>query len=367
MKFSCQQQEIVKKINIVSKAVSVRTTIPTLKGILLEVEGNTLKMTASDMDITIETKMDVDNSENGSVVVPAKLFGDIVRKLPNSEIEFTIEDEIMNIKCGESSASVIGMPGEDFPVIKTEEDNKIKTKIEKNAFIEMIRKTYFAASIDQTKGVLTGILLELNKNFFKMVAIDGFRLAVNKFEDERNEEAKIIISGRLMNEMSKIFSDLEEDEKIEIIFDGKSALLKAEDIKTSIRLIAGEFIKYEDVIPKDSKTNIKINRESLINAVDRASILSDGKNNLIKVSVNNNIFVVSSNSDNGGSIEEILVHKDGEDLEIGFNAKYLIDALKAIDDEEIMLRMNTSITPCVITPVEGDNYTHLVLPVRINN
>ena len=367
MKFSCQQQEIIKKINIVSKAVSVRTTIPTLKGILLEVEGNTLKMTASDMDITIETKMDIDNGESGKVVVPAKLFGDIVRKLPNNEVLFTIEDEIMNIKCGDSNASVIGMPASDFPVIKTDEDNKIKTKIEKNAFIEMIRKTHFAASIDQTKGVLNGILLELNKNFFKMVAIDGFRLAVNKYEDERNEEAKIIISARLMNEMSKIFSDIEDDEKIEIIFDGKSALLKADDIKASIRLIAGEFIKYEDVIPKDSKTNIKINKESLINAVDRASILSDGKNNLIKVSINNNIFTVSSNSEKGGSIEEILVHKEGDDLEIGFNAKYLIEALKAIDDEEVFLKMNTSITPCIITPVDGDNYVHLILPVRINN
>ena len=367
MRFSCDQNEIIKQINIVSKAVSVRTTIPTLKGILMEVSGNNLKMTASDMDITIETSMDVYNTEDGQIVVPAKIFGDIVRKLPNKEIEFSVDEEVINIKCGESSASVIGMSGSDFPVIKYDESDKIKTTIDKNAFIDMVRKTYFAASIDQTKATLTGILLELDKEYFKMVAIDGFRLAINKFNDERKEEAKIIISGRLMNEMSKIFSDIDDEEKIDIIFDGKTAILKAEDIKASIRLIAGDFIKYEDVIPKESKTEVRVKRNELMDAVDRASIMSDGKNNLIKVSIKNNILVVSANSEKGGSIEEVLIYKDGEDLDIGFNAKYLIDALKAIDDEEVLLKMNTAITPCIICPVEGDKFTHLVLPVRINS
>ena len=364
MKFVCNQQELVKKLNIVSKAVSNRTTIPTLKGILMDINGNKLKMTSSDMDITIEVLMDIEGKEDGSVVIPFKIFNDLVRKLPNSDIEISSFNNNVNVKCGTSNSSIVGMDGSEFPVIKKEESNKDTLELKKDIISKMIKNTSFAASVDQTKGVLSGVLLEINKDKIKTVAIDGFRMAINTADSENTKEEKFIISARLINEVNKIFSDVDEDD-IEIIYDEKNALIKIEDVKISLRMIAGEFIKYQDIIPKDSPIKIEVRKEELINAIERASIMTEGKNNLVKVSVKDNVLTVSSNSEEGGSIEDVLIKKTGEDLTIGFNARYMLDVLKVIEDEEIVLNMNTPITPCIITPVDRENYTYLVLPVRI--
>ena len=228
----------------------------------------------------------------------------------------------------------------------------------------MIKNTSFAASVDQTKGVLSGVLIEISKDYLRTVAIDGFRMGINTTELENNKEEKFIISARLINEVNKIFSEVDEEE-IEIIYDEKSALIKIDDVKISIRLIGGEFTKYQDIIPKDSPIRVEVKKEDLINAIERASIMTEGKNNLIKVSVNNSVLTVISNSEEGGSIEEVLIKSTGDDINIGFNARFMLDVLKVIDDEEIVMNMNTPITPCVITPLDSEKYTYLVLPVRI--
>lgn len=364
MRFICNQQELIKKLNIISKAVSVRTTIPTLKGVLLDVSANNLKMTSSDMDITIEVNMNVSASENGSVVIPYKLFSDLIRKLPNDDIEISSIDNNVNIKCRNSNSSIVGMDGSEFPVITNTEEGKSRIVLQKEVLSKMIKNTSFAASIDQTKGVLSGILIEIEKDHIRTVAIDGFRMAINTEASINLEEEKFIISSRLINEVNKIFSEVEEEE-IEFYYDEKGILIKIEEVLISLRMIAGEFIKYQDIIPKDSKISVKVRKEDLINAIERASIMTEGKNNLIKISINDSVLTVSSNSEEGGSIEDVLVQKTGDNIEIGFNARYMIDVLKVLSDDEIMMNMNTPITPCVITPTEGDNYLYLVLPVRI--
>lgn len=364
MRFICNQQELIKKLNIISKAVSVRTTIPTLKGVLLDVNANNLKMTSSDMDITIEVNMNVSASENGSVVIPYKLFSDLIRKLPNDDIEISSIDNNVNIKCRNSNSSIVGMDGSEFPVITNTEEGKSRIVLQKEVLSKMIKNTSFAASIDQTKGVLSGILIEIEKDHIRTVAIDGFRMAINTEASINLEEEKFIISSRLINEVNKIFSEVEEEE-IEFYYDEKGILIKIDEVLISLRMIAGEFIKYQDIIPKDSKISVKVRKEELINAIERASIMTEGKNNLIKISINDSVLTVSSNSEEGGSIEDVLVQKTGDNIEIGFNARYMIDVLKVLSDDEIMMKMNTPITPCVITPTEGDNYLYLVLPVRI--
>ena len=364
MKFICNQQDLVKKLNILSKAVSVRTTIPTLKGILMNVKDNTLIMTSSDMDITIEVKMAISNSEDGSVVIPYKIFSDLIRKLPNDDIEITSLDNNVNVKCRNSNSSIVGMDGSEFPVIKTDEENKNKLTLSKEILSKMIKNTSFAASLDQTKGVLSGVLLELEMDHIRTVAIDGYRMAINTSNSENEKEEKFIISSRLINEVNKIFSDVEEDE-VEILYDEKNILIKIEDVKIALRMIAGEFIKYQDIIPKDSTITVNVRKEELINAIERASIMTEGKNNLIKITIKENILTVSSNSEEGGSIEDMIVSKNGNDITIGFNARFMIDVLKVLEDDEIRLNLNTPVTPCIITPTEGDNYTYLILPVRI--
>ena len=364
MKFYCNQQDLIKKLNIVSKAVSSRTTIPSLKGVYMELNSNNLKMTSSDMDITIEVIMEVEGKEDGSIVVPYKIFSDLVRKLPNDEIEVSSNNGNINVKCRNSNSSIVGMEGSEFPIIKTDESNKESITLKKDILSKMIRNTSFAASIDQTKGVLSGVLIEINKDYLKTVAIDGYRMAINKEECENKGENNFIISARLINEVNKIFSDVDEED-IEILYDDKNALIIIDDVKVSLRMIAGEFIKYNDIIPKEEKIKVRVRRDELINAIERASIMTEGKNNLIKISVVDNVLTVSSNSEEGGSIEDVLVNKEGDNIVIGFNARYMIDVLKVIDDEEIMLNLNTPLTPCIITPVGGDEFIYLVLPVRI--
>lgn len=208
MKFTCNQSVLTKALNIVSKAVTSRTTIPILKGILLEVSNNgTLKMSASDLDITIEETIEVENAESGSIVVQSKLFGDIIRKLPNADVSVEQEEGNVIIKCMNSQFSIIGLSPDEFPNIKDIEENQDNIVFNKTILKEMIRKTSFAASIDESKGVITGILIELLADGINMVAIDGYRMAITREAMINKEEKNVIISAKIMNEISKILSD----------------------------------------------------------------------------------------------------------------------------------------------------------------
>lgn len=369
MKFTCEQVILTKALNTVSKAVSSRTTIPTLKGILLEVKENNLILTASDMDLTIETSIPVENTENGSIVVPAKLFNEVIRKMPHDYINITTDGLNININCLTSNSSIIGSDADEFPVIKTPEDDKEEIILNRNIFSNMIKKTSFAASIDQTKGAITGVLIELIKEELKMVAIDGFRMAVATENINNSKEESIIISARIMDEINKIITenDRNNESEIKILLDKKNANIYLDNTKISTRLIAGDFVKYREIIPKEFKTEINVNKKYLTEAIERVSILSEGKNNLIKMSIKDNVLTITSRSEEGGAMEDVLIHKDGDDIDIGFNSRFLLNIMRVIEDEEIKMQFNTSLSPCMIKPLDGNTYEYLILPVRISN
>lgn len=368
MKFTCQQSSLSKALNIVSKAVTSRTTIPILKGILLEVTNDGyLKMSASDLDITIENKISVDNSEPGSIVIASKLFGDIIRKLPNAEVTVETSFDNVNIRCINSNFSIVGISADEFPNINNDEEILKSISLKNETVKEMIRKTSFAASVDESKGVITGILIELADNEINMVAIDGYRMAITRKEMIGAENTKVIISAKLMNEISKILNETSDSEDIELTLSNKKAIIKIDNVKTVVRLLDGEFIKYRDILPKESKIAVIVNKSDLHQSIERASLLSkEGKNNLIKMTITDNVMTISSKSEEGNLKEDVLISKQGEDLEIGFNAKYVIDVLKAIDDDEIKMLFNSSITPCLVEPIEGSSFEYLILPVRIS-
>ena len=369
MKFTCKQEDLIKALNIVSKAVSSRTTIPTLKGILMEVDESLLKLTASDMDITIETYIDVEDSEKGAIVVPAKKFNEIIRKLPHDFIKISNNNLNININCLTSNSSLIGSDAEEFPFIKNPEIEVDEITFNRNTFSNMIKKTSFAASIDQTKGAITGVLVEVNVDELKMVAIDGFRMAVTTEKVNTDKNKSIIISARIMDEINKIITenDRNNDSEIKLVLDNKNATIYLDNTKISTRLIAGEFVKYKEIIPKAFGTSLTVNKKNLTEAVERASILSEGKNNLIKVSIKENVMTITSRSEEGGAMEDLIIHKDGEDLDIGFNSRFLLNIMRVIEDEEIKMEFNTSLSPCMIKPLNGNNYEYLILPVRISN
>lgn len=369
MKFSCNQQTLSKALNTVSKAVTPRTTIPILKGILLEVnDENILKLSASDLALSIERKMEVTAGETGSVIVSAKLFTDIIRKLPNEDIQIEEkEDKSIVIKCLASEFTIVGQPSDDFPNIGEIKEEK-KLLIDKDILKDMIKKTSFAASIDESKGIIVGVLIEMEEESLNMVALDGFRMAITRETMKNDEKKKIIISAKILNEINKIMMENEENTEFYMILEDKKAVFLIGETKIVLRLLEGNFIKYNDILPKENQCKVIVNRVDLLNSIERASLLAkEGKNNLIKMSVLNDKIIIRSRSEEGNVKEEIFIEKEGIDLDIGFNSKYILDVLKVVNDENILMEFNTSVSPCLIKPVEGNTYEYLVLPVRISS
>lgn len=368
MKFSCNQQTLTKALNIVSKAVTIRTTIPILKGILLNVDDNgILTMSASDLDLSIEKKIKVDNSTSGSIVVLSKLFGDIIRKLPDETITIEENDGKVNIKCSNSEFNIIGLSADEFPNINPNEENEEKILFNKELLKDMIKKTAFSASIDENKGVITGVLIEMEENSLNMIAVDGFRMAITKEAMKNKEREEIIISAKILNEISRIISESEDsNEDIELLLNDKKAVFSMEDTKVILRLLEGKFMDYKRILPSESSCKVVLNKNDFMSSVERASLLAKvGKNNLVKLDIKDNIIEITSKSDEGNVKENVIVSKEGDDVVIGFNSKYLIDALKVIDDENIVILFNNSVSPCLIKPVSGDSFEYLILPVRL--
>ena len=368
MKFNCSQQSLARALNTVSKAVSTRTTLPVLKGILLEAKSDgTLVLTASDLEISIRKKINAEVEEEGSVVVLSKFFGDMIRKLPNEEIYIEeTEDKKILIRTSSSESTGICLPVEEFPKIGKKEDGSSELIFNKELFKRMVKKTSFAAAIDEAKGILVGILTEMEDNLVNMVALDGFRLAVAREKMTCALKKNFIISAKIMNEISKIVIDDESDDDINIFLGEKKAAFNIGSTEVILQLMEGEYIKYRDIMPKDNPVSVKIGRDILLESIERASILAkEGKNNLIKMVIVDDLLTVTSRSEEGNVKEEIVMEKTGDNLEIGFNSKYVMDVLKAIDDEEIVMEFKTGISPCVVRPVSGDAYEYLILPVRI--
>lgn len=365
MKFTCFKKDITKALNTVSKAVTTRTTVPILKGILIKVKENNLTLTAYDLDILIETTIPITGYEDGELVVAAKLFNEIVRKLPGEEISINNEEDKVIIKSDKSEFKIQGLPADEFPSAG-DVSEKDSINLKADDLIEMINRTSFAASTEESRGIIVGVLITLKENLLSMVALDGFRLALNNKAVPNEKENKIIVTSKILNEVGKLLSESENIDDVSIILDERRAMINIENTKVIIRLLDGDFIAYENIIPKDSKIKVIASKDDLYNAIERASLLSrEGKNNLIKMNIIENSIVISSKSEEGNLREEIFIDKEGEDLEIGFNAKYLLDSLKVIDDESIILNFDSSVSPCLIKPMVGSSYTHLILPVRM--
>lgn len=370
MKFTCTQQILSKALNIVSKAVSSRTTIPILKGILIEAQNDgTVRLAASDLDISIEKIIDAEVEKAGSIVVSAKLFGDIIRKLPSGNIVIEVKDgNAVYINSSSSEFNILGISPEEFPSFGEIEEDSETIIFDKEVFKEMIRKTSFAASIDETKGIIVGVLIEVDEESTNMVALDGFRVAIKREDMKNNGKKNIVIAAKIINELGKIISDIDDEGNLELIVGKKKASAVLPGTKVVMRILDGEYLRYRDIIPKESKIKIKINRSDFLNGIERASLLAkEGKNNRVRLKLEDNKMIISSRSEEGNLREEVSILKDGEDLEIGFNSKYISDVIKSIDDEEIKIEFNSNVNPCIIRPLEGNDYEYLILPLRLTS
>ncbi len=367
MKFTCSQTSLLKAVNMVGRAVSIKTTVPALKGILLKVEGNELILTGSDMDFTVISRIDVVEAEEGSLIVSAKFFSDVVRKLPNAMVKaFSDDKNKLSITCLDSHFNLVTASADEYPAIGGEtfgRSFKVNNKVLRN----LIGKVSFAASIDEKKGVLTGCLIKTGNSFVEMVALDGFRLALAKESSEVAEKMDIVVPARILNEISKLLSENESAQEVDVSIEEKKIRISTSDVTMVSRLLDGEFIRYIDILPKIYKTRVIVSREEFQSSLERASLfVAEGKNNLIKLKIGEDGIEISSRNDYGNVNELLPAELEGDPLEIGFNSRYLMDAIKAVSDEEISLEMTNSLSACVIKQVENSSYLYLVLPVRLS-
>jgi len=367
MKFKCFQKDLSEAIVTVQRAVPTKSTMPVLQGILVEAKENSVKLTGTDLDITIQTLVAAEVMEEGSVVIPSRIFGDVIKKFPEAAITVQLNERFqMEIIYRDSIFTTLqGLDPNEYPSIQQVEKRQ-QIKLTQDVFKEMIQQTIFSASDDVTRPILTGALIEVENGYITMVCVDGYRLALRKeFLPEYATDTSIIVPAKSLNEISRILED--EDLDLYINVGDKHVHFDLGDTQIISRLLEGEFVNYKQIIPQEYKTRVKVDKLLLEEGLERASLMSRGlENNLIKLNVEDDKLVITSNSDIGRIYERIPIIMEGKNIEIAFNARYLLDVMRAIDDDEIVLEFTTSVSPGIIRPLEGDAYCYLILPVRLS-
>lgn len=352
---------LLESINIVQKAVPSKTTLPILEGILFIAKNGKLILTSTDLELGIETSINVDVLEPGSLVISSNTIGDIVRKLPDSDIEIETKDNFIVIKSEGSEFEILGLSQEEFPQLPSI-DKENGFTIPGSVLKEMIRQTIFAVSNDEIRPILTGALLEIIDDKITMVALDGYRMAVKTNNILNDVSIKAVIPGKTLSEIGKILDD--KDEAVNIFISKNQILFQTGETTIISRLLEGEFINYQQLIPNEHKIKIKIETEKLLEACDRAALFAKDSNNTIRFEIFDDIMNIRSNSEKGNVHEELKIVKSGNDLEIAFNPRYFIEALKVINNEEIEIEFTTSVSPSIIRPTDDSGFLYLVLPVR---
>ena len=369
MKIVCYKENILKAINSVVKGVASKTTMPILEGILIQTNDNEIKLTTYDLEIGIEYVMKCEVEEQGSTVVNAIMFSEIIRKLPDTEIHITLNDKnLLEIECEGSLYKLATMNPEEFPELpKIEVENSIE--IDQTLLKNMIRKTIFAVSNEESRPIFTGCLFEIENNKLTVVAVDGFRLALRSiFLNKQSNNFKAVIPGKTLNEVNKILLDSFEPVKLGV--SKNQALFEMDNCKIVTRILDGEFLNYKNVIPSNWETRIKVNKNNIQNSFERISLISSStvekeKKYPVKVNVDIGKITISCTNQTGDAKEELYVSTEGKNLEAGFNPKYFLDSLKAIDDEEVYIEFGSSISPCLIKSTENNDYTYMILPIRL--
>lgn len=367
MKLTCNKDILLQYINIVNKAVSNRTTLPILECILLSADNRGFILTANDLEIGIRTApIDAEISENGEVAIEARIFNDIVRRLNGETVTIeTDEKNAVKIVSGTSKFQIMGQNGDDFPELPEVEQENVYS-MRQLILRDMIRQTIFSIAQNDSKPVLTGELLELCQGEVHMVSVDGYRISFRKNPLlQSSGETEVVVPGKTLGELNKILSQEEEDD-VSIFLTERHILF---DLGTAVmvsRLIEGDFIRYGQSFSEDYKTKILIDKAELIQALERASLVSrDNRKTPVRIMIGGKGLEITAQSDMGTAHEEIDAEVEGEGLSIAFNPRYLIEALRSIEDEKVMITFMASLSPCTILPVEGDSFKYLILPLRM--
>ncbi|MFZ3172603.1 MAG: DNA polymerase III subunit beta [Carboxydocellales bacterium] len=366
MKIYASRENLLYGVNIVQRAVATKNPQPILSGILLTAEGDALKFTATDLEMGIECTVPVTVVEPGSVVVTAKYLSEVVRKLPDIRIELEVNSSnySTNIRYGESEISIHGLSPEDFPILP-KLDREKTVVINGSMFRNMIRQVAIAASSDLSRPIFTGVLMDISGEQLTLVATDTHRLAYRrgKISSSHNiDNLSVIIPGKTISEISKIAS---EESQVQLTFTENQLLFEIDNICLISRLINGQFPNYNQVIPQGYKTRIRIKSKEFLESMERASLITKEGSSVVKICVEELSINITSNSPDIGRVyEQLPIFLEGEQTNIAFNSRYLLDVLKVVDDEEVYLELTGSLSPGIVKPAGNQNYIYLILPIR---
>ena len=365
MQFTCSASNLINGLQIVTKALAVRTPNPILEGVLIETDDDALVLTCSDERITIVTRIDAQITHHGRGVVPGKLFNEIVRRLPEGDVTITMNDRFgFNIRSAASRTNIAGQDADLFPRLP-QMDNEREISLPQDMLRDMIQKTEFAIAAEDMREVLTGCLLEISGGDVNMVALDGYRLAMRKAKcSDVLEKFSAIIPGRAVGDIGKLLSD-DEEAFAQLSFGGNKLHIKLENTEIYVILIEGEYVQYRQILPKSLATRVEVELDPFRRCIDRAALIArEGSNNLIMLRIEGGSMVIEAHSQIGDVREELPTRQEGADLSIAFNVKYLTDVVRFIDGDSIELNLNNAVSPCIVTPVGDSDYVHLILPVR---
>ncbi len=365
MKFSCTKEELSNALQTAKHAVSTRSTRKALEGILFDIRGDDLVLNATDMNVGIKTQVKVNPQEKGAVIIDSNLISNIVSRLEGDTIQFgTDERNKVHIESGASTFNLNGLDAVEFPDFP--DDNKKKTyTIEARELKRMIDATRFAVANNDSIPVITGIKLENSADGFRLVACDGFRLAIrSKENDSEVDELSVVLPGSAASELSSILTGLNGE--VTITLSDSQIFFNFGPTTFTARLIDGSYIDYNGIFPDEYLTEFRVDRNELLKACEQVAVIANkGNNNLIKMDIDEGALKISSNSTDADGLVKVDIEKTGDDITIAFNSKYFIDALKAIGEDTIDLKFSTPVGPVEITPLDGNHFSYLILPVRL--
>ena len=364
MKLICSKNNLQKSVSIVMKAGPSKTTMPILECILIDASAGEIKFTTNDMELGIETKVEGQILEKGIIAIDAKIFSDIVRKLPDNDVTIETNSNMQAmITCEKARFAISGKSGDDFACLPYVERQECIT-ISQFTLKELVRQTIFSIAVNENNKMMTGELFEVNENSLKVASLDGHRISIRKVElKETYNHHKVIVPGKTLTEVSKILSGETEDE-VNLFFTENHILFEFDDTVVVSRLIEGKYFNIDQMLSSDYETKVTINKKEFLDCIDRATLLvKESDRKPIIITITEGMMELKINSDIGSMNEEIDIEKEGKDIMIGFNPKFLMDALRVIDDETVDIYLVNSKAPCFIRNQE-ESYIYLILPVN---
>ncbi len=371
MKFTTETYGLMEGLSTVTRALAARSAKPIFEGVLIEAGEDGLSLTCSDGNLTIQTDLPAMIEDNGRTVLPGRLLNDLVRKLPGTAVSMGFTDtNRVEIRSERFKGTLTGMNAMEYPEMPEVEQIAV-VEMPAQKLRDIITRTVFCVATDESRQILTGVLVELTADELRMVALDGFRLAMHRCPGSYalpsgTEKLRFVVPGKVMNEISRVLPD--SDAVCKLVFGKTHMRMEVGQTHLISMLLAGEYIDYERILPKSFVTETLSDKNEVEQAITRASLLArEGKNNLVRLHFAEDRLMVDSAAEVGNTQDEVPATVNGSPIDIAFNAKYLSEALRGIPDEKLCMKFNANVHPCVIEPQEGNEYLYLILPVRVRS